>query len=163
MKCITGDDALRVDEIGFPIAMARALQIPEYVRSYNKDRLNIYFMNKKNIYPGCTEIFIDATQSWHNIEYYSANYPDYELQDGDIIMRDIIDGDIVGFNRQPSLLFGQLGSHRVKVMEKIGTLSLNVSACAPYNAIKIWHSEDYKIFASLSQERRHFQIAGTSC
>lgn len=131
---ITGDDTLRVDEIGFPIAMARALQIPEYVRSYNKDRLNIYFMNKRNVYPGCSEIFVNATQSWHNIEYYSANFPNYELQDGDIIMRDIIDGDVVGFNRQPSLLFGQIGSHRVKVMEKVGTLSLNVSACAPYNA-----------------------------
>jgi DNA-directed RNA polymerase beta' subunit len=60
--------------------------------------------------------------------------PLYELQDGDIIFRDLIEGDYVGFNRQPSLLFGNIGSHRIVIMDKGSTIRINVSACAPYNA-----------------------------
>ena len=112
--------------------MAQALQIPETVRSYNKDKLNIYYMNKRNIYPGCSGIYLAGSKKFHSIEYLD---PTYELQEGDVVLRDIIEGDYIGFNRQPSLLFGQIGSHRVKIMEKGYTLRINVSACAPYNAI----------------------------
>ncbi len=128
---ISGDNTLRIDEIGIPLKLARSMQIPETVRSYNRNRLNIYFMNRKDIYPGCIGIEIKGTGRYHKIEHLNSNY---ELQDGDIIFRDIIDGDYVGFNRQPSLLFGQIGSHKVKIMEKSNTIRLNVSACVPYSA-----------------------------
>lgn len=128
---ITGDNTLRVDEIGMPISLARSLQIPETVRSYNKALLNIYYMNKKDIYPGCSGVHIGITNKFHRIEHLD---PNYELQDGDIVYRDIIEGDYVAFNRQPSLLFGNIGSHRVVIMERGHTLKINVSACAPYNA-----------------------------
>lgn len=128
---ISGDNSLRVDEIGIPIKIASAMQIPETVRSYNKDKLNIYYMNKRNIYPGCSGIEIQGTRKFHKIEHLD---PTYELQEGDIVYRDIIEGDYVGFNRQPSILFGQIGSHKVKIMEKSSTIRINVSACAPYNA-----------------------------
>ena len=129
---ITGDNYIKIDEIGVPISMARALQIPETVRDYNKDELNAYYMNKRNTYPGCSGVLRKASGTFHSIDH--ADAMDYQLQDGDIVYRDIIDGDYIGFNRQPSLLFGQIGSHRVKVMEKGLTLRINVSACAPYNA-----------------------------
>lgn len=125
---ITGDNTLRVDEIGMPINLAQSLQIPEVVRSYNKDKLNIYFMNKRNIYPGCSGIHIKGSNRFHRIEHLD---PSYELQEGDIVMRDLIEGDYVGFNRQPSLLFGNIGSHRIKIMDKGHTIRICVSACAP--------------------------------
>jgi DNA-directed RNA polymerase II subunit RPB1 len=128
---ISGDNTLRVDEIGVPIKLAKSMQIPETVRSYNRDKLNIYYMNRRNIYPGCTGVEIKGTGKYHKIEHLD---PNYELQEGDIIFRDIVDGDYVGFNRQPSLLFGQIGSHKVKIMEKSNTIRINVSACAPYSA-----------------------------
>lgn len=111
-----------------PLSLARALQIPETVRSYNKHLLNIYYMNKKDVYPGCSGIHKKATDKFHRIEHLD---PNYELQDGDIVLRDLIEGDYVCFNRQPSLLFGNIGSHRIVIMESGSTLKINVSACAP--------------------------------
>lgn len=128
---ITGDNTLRVDELGFPIKIARSLQIPETVRVFNRDRLNIYYINKRNIYPGCSGIYIKGSNKFHRIEHLD---PTYELREGDIVMRDIIEGDVVGFNRQPSLLFGQISSHRVKIMKKGSTFRINVSACSVFNA-----------------------------
>lgn len=128
---ISGDNSLRVDEIGIPIKLASALQIPETVNSYNKDKLNIYYKNRRNVYPGCSGIFIKKTDTFHMINHLD---PTYELAMGDIVYRDHIEGDYIGFNRQPSLLFGQLGSHKIKIMEKSNTIRINVSACAPYNA-----------------------------
>jgi DNA-directed RNA polymerase II subunit RPB1 len=125
---ITGDNSLRVDEIGIPIKLARSIQIPETVRTYNKDKLNIYYMNKKNIYPGCSGVTIKDSNKFHRIDHLD---PSYELQEGDVVMRDLIEGDYIGFNRQPSLLFGNIGSHRIKVMEKGSTIRISVSACAP--------------------------------
>lgn len=118
--------------------MAQALQIPETVRPYNKDKLNIYFKNKRNLYPGCSGIYIKGSEKLHRIEYLD---PTYELQEGDIVLRDLIDGDFVGFNRQPSLLFSNISCHKVKVMNKGGTLRMNVSACSAYNADSKFHRD----------------------
>lgn len=115
--------------------MCQSLQIPETVHSFNKDKLNIYYMNKRNIYPGCSGVIInsnsDMPNKFHRIEYLD---PNYELQEGDVVLRDLIDGDYVGFNRQPSLLFGNISCHKVKVLPKGYTFRLNVSACVIYNA-----------------------------
>jgi DNA-directed RNA polymerase beta' subunit len=128
---ITGDPTLHVDELGLPVKLCRSLQIPETVRSYNKNKLNVYFLNKKDTYPGCSGVKIKATGKFHRIEHLD---PEYELKDGDVVNRDLIQGDYIGFNRQPSLLFSNVGSHRVVVMKTGMTLKLNVSACSAYNA-----------------------------
>jgi DNA-directed RNA polymerase beta' subunit len=49
-------------------------------------------------------------------------------------MRDIIEGDFIGFNRQPSLLFGNISSHKVRIMYEGKTLRINPSSCSVYNA-----------------------------
>jgi len=128
---ITGDNSLRVDEIGIPKNLAQSLQIPETVRTYNIAQLNIYFTNRKNAYPGCAAIHIAATDKFHRIEHLD---PNYKLQEGDVLYRDLVEGDYIGFNRQPSLLFGNIGAHRVVIMEKGSTIKINVSACSVYNA-----------------------------
>jgi DNA-directed RNA polymerase III subunit RPC1 len=56
-----------------------------------------------------------------------------ELRIGDIVDRHIIDGDIVLFNRQPSLHKLSILSHRVKV-RPYRTFRLNECVCEPYNA-----------------------------
>jgi len=128
---ITGDNMLKVDELGLPISIARSIQIPETVRPYNRDRLNTYYMNKKTTYPGCSGIIKKSTKKMHIIDYLDNNY---QLQDGDVLMRDLITGDVIGFNRQPSLLFSSMSSHKIIVLEKGETLRMNVSACNLYNA-----------------------------
>lgn len=94
---ITGDNSLRVDEIGVPLELCRSLQIPETVRSYNKYKLNIYYLNKRNVYPGCSGIKIKHTNKFHRIEHLD---PLYELQEGDIIYRDLIQGDYIGLSQE---------------------------------------------------------------
>jgi DNA-directed RNA polymerase beta' subunit len=128
---IGGDESLAVDEIGIPIALLKSIQMPETVRIYNFERLNVFFKNKRNIYPGCSGIYKKGSNKLHKIEHLD---PTYELQEGDIVMRDMMEGDYIGFNRQPSLLFGQMGAHRIVPMEKSNTIRLSVSACMPYNA-----------------------------
>src|SRR6476660_787125 len=73
-KCITGDNSLRVDEIGVPINLARSLQIPETVRSFNIHKLNTYFLNKRDKYPGCSGVFIKDTNHFHRIKHLDPNY-----------------------------------------------------------------------------------------
>lgn len=128
---ITGDNLLKVDELGLPISIAKSIQIPETVRPYNRDRLNTYYMNRNKTYPGCSGVFKIGTKKMHIIDYLDESY---QLQDGDIVMRDMITGDVIGFNRQPSLLFSSMSSHKVIVLEKGETLRMNVSACNFYNA-----------------------------
>ena len=120
-----------MDELGVPISIARAIQLPETVRSYNRDRLNTYYMNRNKTYPGCTGIIKAGTQKMHRIDYLDENY---QLQEGDVIMRDMITGDVIGFNRQPSLLFSSISAHKVIVLPKGETLRMNVSACNLFNA-----------------------------
>jgi DNA-directed RNA polymerase beta' subunit len=128
---ITGDNMLKVDEVGVPLSIAKSIQIPETVRPYNRDRLNTYYMNKNKTYPGCSGIIKVGSNKTHKIDYLDISY---QLQDGDIIMRDMITGDVIGFNRQPSLLFSGMSAVKVIVLNKGETLRMNVSSCNLYNA-----------------------------
>ena len=55
------------------------------------------------------------------------------LQFGDIVQRHVIDGDVVLFNRQPSLHKLSIMCHRAKVMP-FRTFRFNECVCNPYNA-----------------------------
>jgi DNA-directed RNA polymerase II subunit RPB1 len=128
---ITGDSMLKVDEVGVPISIAKSIQTPETVHSYNRERLNTYYMNKNKTYPGCAGIIKVGSNKMHKIDYMDEAY---QLQDGDVIMRDMITGDVIGFNRQPSLLFSSMSSVKVIVLPAGETLRMNVSSCNLYNA-----------------------------
>lgn len=121
---ITGDNNIKINEVGVPISIAKNIQIPETVQYYNKERLMIYFLNKDKIYPGCSKIIKKS----NNKEYYIGAINDnFILEEGDIIFRDIIDGDIVAMNRAPSLLYSSISGHIVKIMEHGDTLRLSVN------------------------------------
>lgn len=121
---ITGDNSIKINEVGVPISIARNIQIPETVQYYNRDRLMIYFTNKDKKYPGCSKIIKKINGS----EYYvGAINDDFILEDGDIIYRDIIEGDYVAMNRAPSLLYSSISGHTVKIMDKGDTLRLSVN------------------------------------
>lgn len=121
---ITGDNSIKINEVGVPITIAKNIQIPETVQYYNRDRLMIYFMNKDKKYPGCSKIIKKS----NGAEYYvGAINDDFVLEDGDIIYRDIIEGDYVAMNRAPSLLYSSISGHTVKIMDKGDTLRLSVN------------------------------------
>ncbi len=127
---ITGDSRLRVNEVGVPMIHARDLEIPETVSAKNMNRLMTYFLNGTERYPGCKRIIKKSSGSAHRVEYMK----NYQLQIGDIVMRDMITGDVVDFNRQPSLLFSNISCMRVVVMNTGETLRINPSVCNYFNA-----------------------------
>ena len=128
---ITGDSRLKVNELGVPVFHAQNLEIPETVTEKNKDRLMIYFNNKLDRYPGCHRIIKKSNGHPYKIDRIPANY---ELQIGDIVLRSMIDGDYVSFNRQPSLIFTSIAGMKVVIMQTGETLRINPSVCHLFNA-----------------------------
>lgn len=128
---ITCDPFLRLNEVGVPISIARDIQKPEVVREYNYKECMTYFMNGNKRYPGCSKVKRASTGATHWVERLKG---DFRLEIGDIIYRDIITGDRVNFNRQPSLEPSSISSMRVVVMEKGDTIRMNVLICSLFNA-----------------------------
>ncbi len=96
------------------------------MQEYNKKQLLIYVQNGRKRYPGATKIIKRSTGAEHDVD----SNREIELENGDIVMRDMIDGDPVNFNRQPSLMISNISTHRAKVITdpKIKTLLMNVLA-----------------------------------
>ena len=52
---------------------------------------------------------------------------------GTVAERELEDGDIVLFNRQPTLHRMSMMAHRIRILP-YNTFRLNLSVCSPYNA-----------------------------
>jgi DNA-directed RNA polymerase II subunit RPB1 len=128
---ITPDPNISIDELGVPKKVAMNLTFPETVTKYNKHILTKYVRNGPNVHPGAKSLKrkVDGkTTSLQHIETI-----DLDLMEGDIVNRHLIDGDVVLFNRQPSLHKMSMMAHKVIVMD-YSTFRLNVSVTKPYNA-----------------------------
>lgn len=120
---ISGDPNLRLNEVGIPLSVARNIQIPIVVNDYNMSECLIYFNNKNKYYPGCTKIIKKSDGREYDITINQK----LTLDIGDILYRDIIDGDYLAMNRQPSLLFSSISGHVVRVMYKGNTIRLSIN------------------------------------
>jgi len=130
---ISGYQQLRIDEVGYPVAFARTVQICEEVQEYNLERLMRFFQNGRREYPGCSRVVKKATGATYRVE---GVHRDFRLEIGDRLYRDVVTGDAVYFNRQPTLERSSIGVHRAVVMRDPGihTFRMNVIACDWYNA-----------------------------
>lgn len=128
---ISGNCALRLNEVAVPLEMARALKVEEVVQPYNYEYCMKFFLNGA-IYPGCTLIKRKGMTECNDITYIK----DKHLNIGDTIYRDLIDGDITMFNRQPTLKPSSMGAHYGRILydKTIHTLQINVLICKNYNA-----------------------------
>jgi DNA-directed RNA polymerase beta' subunit len=124
---ITCDTSLRIDELGVPLVIAQNLHVPIHVQPNNYEECMMYFMNGNTRYPGCDKIKKNSTGNMHSIAQIND---DFKLEVGDIIYRNIIEGDVVDFNRQPSLEPSSISSMKVKIRNEGQTLCMNVTACA---------------------------------
>ena len=127
---ITPDPNIDVDELGVPEEIARNLTFPEVVTSYNRDRLMAAIKNGPDKYPGAKNVFKKDEGKAFRLGFVNR---DLDIQEGDIVHRHLVDGDVVLFNRQPSLHKASMMCHRVRVLP-YSTFRLNVSATKPYNA-----------------------------
>ena len=128
---ITPDPNISVGELGVPLKIAMNLTHPERVTAYNIDRLYALIQNGPDKYPGAKTIIRSSDGRMISLKHVNAK--DIPLYKGDIVNRHIMDGDIILFNRQPSLHRMSMMGHRAKVLP-YNTFRLNVSVTAPYNA-----------------------------
>ncbi len=127
---ITPDPNISIGELGVPEKIAMNLTKPERVTSFNRERLYRYIQNGPNKHPGAKTI---RRADGRIISLKHVNTKEIVLKTGDIVNRHLMDGDIVLFNRQPTLHRMSMMGHRVRVL-KFKTFRLNVSVTAPYNA-----------------------------
>ena len=125
---ISPDPNLQVDEIGIPLSIAMNLTYPEeYSNLRNqKAKLKKLINNGPLKYPGAKHVITKEGK-------ISCKYFKQELEIGDIVERHILDGDIIVFNRQPSLHKMSMMGFRVKILPYL-TFRLNLSITTPFNA-----------------------------
>ena len=127
---ITPDPNLSIAEIGVPIKIALNLTVPEKVTPYNREQMYKLIQNGADKHPGAKTI-VRADGRMISLKHVNAR--EIVLKLGDVVNRHLNDGDIILFNRQPTLHRMSMMGHRVKVLP-YNTFRLNVSVVAPYNA-----------------------------
>lgn len=127
---ISPDPMLDIDEVGVPEWMARIVTVPLHVTEWNMDEARKYLEAKdypRALYvvrPDGTRKRVTDTNREELLE---------ELAPGYVIERQVIDGDIVLFNRQPSLHRMSMMALKVRVLPG-RTLRIQPAVCPPYNA-----------------------------
>jgi len=129
---VSPDPMINIDEVGVPERCARELTIPVRVNSVNKKDLKQIVLGGKENEFGANYVIRPDGRRKKITEMNRADVAE-ELDVGYIVERHLRDGDIVLFNRQPSLHRMSIMAHRVRVMP-YKTFRLNVSVCPPYNA-----------------------------
>ena len=129
---ISPDPNLCVDEVAVPELVAKNMTYPERVTPHNLEKLRNCVRNGLYKHPGA--LYVNNTQGKKlYLKYGVLSDHARRLQIGDIVERHLEDGDIVLFNRQPSLHKLSILCHRVKV-RPFRTFRLNECVCNPYNA-----------------------------
>ncbi|PNY27993.1 DNA-directed RNA polymerase subunit [Tolypocladium capitatum] len=132
---ISPDPNLGVDQVAVPILVAKNLTYPERVNRQNIDKLRQCVKNGCDIWPGAQAVLKkeEGSHFMYNLKWVNREDAARQLVFGDIVERHLEDGDIVLFNRQPSLHKLSIMSHLVKV-RPWRTFRLNECVCNPYNA-----------------------------
>jgi len=133
---ISPDPNLRVDQVGVPRRVALVLTYPEKVSDHNIEVLRRAIINGAEDHPGANIIeFENGDRIWlkHIAQKSRRETMAKQLRKGDIVERHLRDGDVVLFNRQPSLHKMSIMAHKAKVLDW-RTFRFNECVCTPYNA-----------------------------
>ncbi len=79
---ISGDNNIKIYEVGIPITVAKTLQVPEVVQPYNIDKLTTCFLNKNVAYPGCTKLVKKSNGATY---YVDTSNSSLQLESGDVL------------------------------------------------------------------------------
>ncbi|KAK6890433.1 DNA-directed RNA polymerase III subunit RPC1 [Candida tropicalis] len=130
---ISPDPNLKIDEVAVPDRVAKVLTYPEKCTRYNRKKLQRLVYNGPDTYPGANYVAKQNEPGKRNLRFGDRAKLAKNLQIGDVVERHIEDGDVVLFNRQPSLHRLSILSHYAKV-RPWRTFRLNECVCTPYNA-----------------------------
>ena len=127
---ITPDPNLRIDQVGVPRSIAQNLTFPEIVTPFNLEKM------KELVHLGNSQYLGAKYLIRHNgdrTDLRFAKSGDLVLQFGYKVERHIRDGDLVVFNRQPTLHKMSMMGHTVKVLPT-STFTMNPSCISANNA-----------------------------
>jgi len=145
---ISPDPNLKINEVGVPQEVAKILTVAEKVTSLNTEKLRKLI--KSEGYPGVNYVIRpDGRRKRVTTELKEAIAEEIEV--GYIVERHLIDGDIVLFNRHPSLHRASLMAHFVKVLP-YRTFRMHPAVCNPYNAD--FDGDEMNIHAPQNEEAR---------
>lgn len=148
---ITPDPTIHINQVGVPIFIAMIITIPEEVTDNNIDELTKLCINGPKKYPGANYIIGGKNFSSKNRQPKDLRFvKEINLMPGDIVERHLKDGDIILFNRQPTLHIGSMMAHYVKVIKNPNYKSFrfNISITTPYGAD--FDGDEMNIFAPQS-------------
>ncbi len=128
---ISPDPYMEINEVGIPYEIARVVTVSEVVTELNIEKLKKLIL-KGEEYPGANYV-IRPDGKRKKITPELKEEIIGELIPGYQVERHLQDGDIVLFNRHPSLHRGSLMSHFAKILPG-RTFRLHPAAAFPYNA-----------------------------
>ena len=135
---ISPDPLLSINEVGVPIRAARELTVPVHINEHNKDKIKE--MIARGPEPGDDGPYLPGVNyvirpDGRRIRVTERNAAEVaENVDLDYaVERQLVNGDVVLFNRQPSLHRMSMMAHRVRIMDG-RTFRFNLCVCPPYNA-----------------------------
>ncbi|MBD3387691.1 MAG: DNA-directed RNA polymerase subunit A' [Candidatus Altiarchaeales archaeon] len=131
-RTVVGPDPnLSINEVGVPHYVAMELTVPEEVNERNLERMRQLVLNGSETYPGAHNVISGGRRK--RILDDTREVIAEMLAPGDMVERMLMDGDVVIFNRQPSLHRISMMCHTVRVLP-YNTFRINTAVCAPYNA-----------------------------
>lgn len=141
------DPALAVDEVGVPLDFARHLHYPVYVTPRNAAYLRKLVVNGPFNYPGAHMVEFEDGRVTHlrtckesqrlAIAKKLLTPPEgtsRQVHPCKIVFRQMVDGDWVLMNRQPTLHRPSIQAHKVRVLPGVRVLSMPYANCKAYNA-----------------------------
>ncbi|KXT03047.1 hypothetical protein AC578_672 [Pseudocercospora eumusae] len=134
---ISPDPNLAIDEVAVPSRVAVNMTYPERVTKHNIEKLKACVRRGDKVHPGANYI-VKGRDNRRLVLRMVCQRGELkkvadQLEIGDTVERHLEDGDIVLFNRQPSLHKLSILSHRAKI-RPWRTFRLNECVCNPYNA-----------------------------
>ena len=129
---ISPDPTLSLNEVGVPDRVAKEMTQTLNVTERNAEEARQYVRNGPEAHPGANYV---RRPDGRRLKVTEKNCEELaeKVEPGWEVNRHLVDGDIVIFNRQPSLHRMSIMAHEVVVMP-YKTFRLNTVVCPPYNA-----------------------------
>ncbi len=130
---ISPNPYISINDVGVPIEIAKILTIPTNVNDWNIEEMKEMVLNGPFHHPGANYIIRNDRRRIDLRYVKNRKIIADMLAPGFTVERHLNNGDLVLFNRQPSLHRMSIMAHEVKIMDG-RTFRLNLTVCPPYNA-----------------------------
>ncbi|MDA3837175.1 MAG: DNA-directed RNA polymerase subunit A' [Nanoarchaeota archaeon] len=146
---ITPDPNIKINEVGIPFEIARVVTVAETVNDINKDKLS-KLIRSGTTWPGANYVIRpDGRKKKVTKELVEELIE--EITPGYQVERHLQDGDVVLFNRHPSLHRASLMAHFVRVLPG-RTFRMHPAVALPYNAD--YDGDEMNIHSPQTEEAR---------